>query len=123
MFETLRTRIGPLPGWAWGVLALVGALVYMKYRASQQSQQAATAAAGSGSTTTTVPVSNLNTSAQPMPIQLGDTFVNTGQGGGVNTTGGNPATTVIGQVDGMQSSLNAPTTAPVSPAVNTSNIC
>ena len=79
MSETLTEDIGPLPTWAWAGLLTIGVAAYLVYRkkkamsaqAAQQSNQA-----NSSSNLGTVPVSNLTTEAQPMPVQMGDVFVN-----------------------------------------------
>lgn len=99
MFEALTRRYGPLPGWVYG--AIVAALAY--YYFYERKKKAAAAAAAqqqqqsmSNTSTTSVPVSNLTTTAQPMPIQLGDTFINTGSGGGITSSSGSPNTTLIG---------------------------
>jgi hypothetical protein len=81
MGETLRKRFGPLPVWAWALAFVVVVAIYLIYRKNQANAAAAAAAAQQGSSASsnlgTVPVSNLTTEAQPMPIQMGDTFVNT----------------------------------------------
>lgn len=79
MGETLKQRIMFLPVWAWALLLVLVLGLYLRYRknkaamAAQQNQQANNLSSNLG----TVPVSNLTTAAQPMPIQMGDTFVNT----------------------------------------------
>ena len=75
--ETLRTKAGPLPIWAWAAIGTAGLAGVMYYRQKKASAQAAQAAPTDQSNLGTVPISNLTTSAQPMPIQMGDTFVNT----------------------------------------------
>lgn len=77
MGQTLTKKAGPLPVWAWlGIGTIgVGGFLYIRQR-----QQAATAASqdtqGLGSSNLgNVPISDLTTQAQPMPIQMGDTFV------------------------------------------------
>jgi hypothetical protein len=84
--ETLRRRFGPLPIWAWALIFVGVLALYLSYR---QKRAAAIAAAQTqnnlSSNLGTVPVSNLTTAAQPMPIQLGDTFVNTTVPTTVNT--------------------------------------
>lgn len=124
MLDALTRKYGPLPGWAWGLLIAGAAYWYM----SRKKKQAAAAAAAQqnannvSSNLQSVPVSNLTTAAQPMPIQLGDTFVNTGRGGGVSTTSGSPATTVIGST--TSANTMAPGTPPAaSPATQTQTIC
>ena len=78
--ETLKQKAGPLPVWAWAGLGTAGLAFYL-YRRKQQQAAAAAAAAQQqpmdSSNLGTVPVSNLTTNAAPMPIQMGDTFVNT----------------------------------------------
>jgi len=87
MLEALTRKYGPLPGWAWGLIVAGIAYWYLLRR----KQAAATAAAnqanqqGLSSNLGSVPVSNLTTQAQPMPIQMGDTFVNVPQSS-VNVT-------------------------------------
>jgi hypothetical protein len=77
--ETLTTRLGPLPVWVWTGVGVAGLGYYLyRRRASQAAtaQAASTQGVGSSSNLGTVPISNLTTAAQPMPIQMGDTFVN-----------------------------------------------
>lgn len=80
MGETLRRKVGFMPVWAWVLAFVVIVAIYLSYR---KNKAAAAAAAAQGqqnnlsSNLGTVPVSNLTTAAQPMPIQMGDTFVNT----------------------------------------------
>jgi hypothetical protein len=78
MGETLKRRLGPLPVWAWFIIFVGLVAAYLIYR-SKKAAATQTAAQGQNlsSNLGTVPVSNLTTAAQPMPIQLGDTFVNT----------------------------------------------
>lgn len=94
--ETMSARIGPLPTWAWigGGAVAVGGFMYMRNRKNQQQaqQQAQTGTPVASNLNTTTPVSNLTTQAQPMPIQLGDTFVNTDGNQGVTAPA--PSTTV-----------------------------
>jgi len=76
----LTKKYGPLPGWAWGLIVAGAAYFYLSYRKKQAAAAAAAAQANSqgvSSNLGNVPVSNLTTAAQPMPIQLGDTFVTT----------------------------------------------
>lgn len=80
--DALTEKIGPLPGWAWGLGTVVLVGGYMAYNKRKKVQQQADQAAAQqtvnpSNSSNTVPVSNLTTQAQPMPIQLGDTFVNT----------------------------------------------
>lgn len=76
MIETLTQKAGPLPVWAWAGGGTAGLAWYLS---SRKKKAAAAAAAnqntGDSSNLGTVPVSNLTQSAQPMPIQMGDTFV------------------------------------------------
>lgn len=98
MFQALTRKYGPLPGWAWGLIVIVAAYAYMRYSNNKKAAAQAAAQAQSQGTSSdlgTVPVSNMTTAAQPMPIQLGDTFINTGQGGGISSTGGAPTTTLV----------------------------
>jgi hypothetical protein len=92
MGNTLRQRFGPLPVWAWGLILVILLAVFLSYRKRQAAAAAAAAAAQQGATSSnlgTTPVSNLTTVAQPMPVQLGDTFVSVPQS--VNqTVTGNP---------------------------------
>jgi nucleoid-associated protein YgaU len=78
--ETLKQKAGPLPVWAWAVIGTGGVAFYL-YRKNK-----AAAAAAQQDTSGTdqsnlgnVPISNLSTGAAPMPIQMGDTFVNVSQ--------------------------------------------
>lgn len=75
--DTLTHKVGPAPVWLWvtgGVALLVGYEVYRK-RQQQNNQDNTTTSALSSNTGQ--PISNLTTEAQPMPIQMGDTFVQT----------------------------------------------
>jgi hypothetical protein len=103
MGETLRQRWGPLPVWGWAIIfvAVLGFYMYRKNKAAQAAAAAQANAQGvnSNATNLNVPVSNLTTAAQPMPIQLGDTFINTGAGGGISSPNGQPNTTLIGNVN------------------------
>lgn len=79
MAETLRSDIGPLPTWVWAGLGTAGLATYMVvHKKNQMKAQAAQSAnqPANASNLGTVPLSNLTTQAQPMPIQMGDTFVN-----------------------------------------------
>lgn len=88
----LTRRIGPLPGWAWLLIVAGVAYLYMRMRSSSQANAAAQQqASGTSSNLGTVPVSNLTTAAQPMPVQLGDTFVNSTTPVTVNAS---PSTTI-----------------------------
>ena len=79
MGESLTQKAGPLPVWAWAGLGTAGLAGYLYYR--QKKKAAAAAAANQNpmdsSNLGTVPISDLTQSASPMPIQMGDTFVNT----------------------------------------------
>lgn len=81
MGETLKRRVGFLPVWAWALLLVVVLALYLSYRKKQAAAAAAASAQQNNSNLSsnlgTVPVSNLTTAAQPMPIQMGDTFVDT----------------------------------------------
>lgn len=81
MGETLKRRVGILPIWAWGLILVVVLALYLSYRKKKAAAAAAAANQQTGNNLSsnlgTVPVSNLTTAAQPMPIQMGDTFVNT----------------------------------------------
>ena len=77
MADTLKQKAGPLPIWGWAAVGTLGLAGVLYYR-NKKAQEAAAAADQQGldsSNLGTVPVSNLTTSAQPMPIQMGDTFV------------------------------------------------
>lgn len=78
--QTATAKVGPLPIWGWlavGGAGIGGILYYRKKKAAAAAQQAAQNQTPVASNLGTVPVSNLTTQAQPMPLQLGDTFVNT----------------------------------------------
>jgi hypothetical protein len=84
----LKRKIGPLPAWGWGVVVLIMVGAYLYYRKKKAASAQASAQANSqgvSSNLGTVPVSNLTVGAEPMPIQMGDTFVNTGNPSGTNT--------------------------------------
>lgn len=84
--ETLTQKAGPLPVWAWAGLGTIGLTAYMIHRKkSQMNAQAAAQAQTGSSNLGTVPISNLVTSAQPMPTELGPVFV--------DVTGANSAST------------------------------
>jgi len=78
MTGTLKKKAGPLPVWAWAVAGTAGIAGYMYYRNKKNAAAAAAQQQDSGDSSNlgNVPISNLSTSAQPMPIQMGDTFVN-----------------------------------------------
>jgi 5'-nucleotidase len=78
--QTLTSKAGPLPVWAWTGLGTAGVAIYLTHRQNQKNAAAAAAQNTQGldsSNLGTVPVSDLTQSAAPMPIQMGDTFVNT----------------------------------------------
>lgn len=108
--------MGPLPVWAWALLFVAVLAFYLSSR--KKKAAAATAAAQQqdqnnlSSNLGTVPVSNLTTAAEPMPIQLGDTFVSTSTPETVNVS---PSTTVNNQPPSY-TMQTAPVPAP-SPAV------
>jgi hypothetical protein len=106
MFEALTRKYGPLPGWAWGLIVAGVAYWYLVRRKKQQAAAAAAAAQAQGlsSNLGTVPVSNLTTSAEPMPIQMGDTFVNVPQSISQTVTPTTPIT------------INEPPAQPLQPA-------
>jgi len=82
MSDTLKSKAGPLPVWAWAGIGTAGLAGYLYYRNKKQAAAAAAAAAQQPSDSSnlgTTPVSNLTTEGQPMPIQMGDTFVNVTQ--------------------------------------------
>lgn len=116
MGDTLRRRWGPLPVWAWALILVAILAMYLSYRKKQSAAAAAAASAqsqGLSSNLGTVPVSNLTTAAQPMPVGLGDTFVSTTVPNTVNVS---PSTTVNNQPPSYTLQV-APPPAP-SPAVN-----
>lgn len=118
MGETLKRRVGFLPVWAWGLIFVVLLGAYLSYRKNKAAQAAAQqqTANNLSSNLGTVPVSNLTTAAQPMPIQLGDTFVQTSVSPSNSTTVNNqlppqvPATI-------MQQPTPVPAPSPVVPAI------
>jgi len=96
--QTLTQKAGPLPVWAWaglGTAALTGYLLYRKKQAmaAQANQQAGYP--NLSSNLGTIPVSNLTTQGQPMPIQMGDTFVSVSNPGSPPPTGGTPQTQLL----------------------------
>ncbi len=78
--DTLTQKEGPLPVRAWAALGTAGLAGFMVYRSKKNAANAAAAQSqqgmGTSSNLGTVPLSNLTTAAQPMPLQMGDTFVN-----------------------------------------------
>lgn len=114
MGDTLRRRFGPLPIWAWALILVAILAMYLSYRKKQAAAASAQAQSqGLSSNLGTVPVSNLTTVAQPMPVQMGDTFVSTTVPNTVNVS---PSTTVNNQPPSY-SLQPAPPPAP-SPAVH-----
>lgn len=75
--QTLTNKVGPLPTWAWAGLGTAGLAGYMVWRKKQSvnAQQAAAAANSDSSNLGNVPISNLVTAAEPMPVSSGPTFV------------------------------------------------
>lgn len=71
----LTHKAGPLPVWAWAGLGTLGLGGYLLYRKKQQMNAAANTTSDTQSNVVGAP-SNLTTQAEPMPLQLGDTFVN-----------------------------------------------
>lgn len=93
MVDTLTRKAGPLPVWAWAGIGTAGLAWYMSSRKKAAAAAAAAAQQPSDSSNLgTVPVSNLTTDAQPMPIQMGDTFVNVNDGDGDGDDGGKTTT-------------------------------
>ena len=119
MGETLKRRFGPLPVWVWALIFVGILAAYLSYRNRKAAADAAAQQQASNNLSSnlgTVPVSNLTTMAQPMPIQMGDTFVSTTVPNTVNVS----PTTVIrrgGWWPPSWSLQTAPPPAP-SPAVN-----
>lgn len=76
--QTLTEDIGPLPTWAWAGVgtAVLGGFLLMRKKNKMNQDAVAASNTGTQSNLGTVPVSNLTTQAEPMPIQMGDTFVN-----------------------------------------------
>jgi len=73
-------KAGPMPIWVWalaGTGAVAGFMYYRKKKAADAA--AAQDTSGDSSNLGNVPISNLTTAAAPMPIQMGDTFVNVNQ--------------------------------------------
>lgn len=117
MGEALTRKVGPLPTWAWGLVVMIAALAYMTYKKKKTAAATQAQAANNASTNLgTTPVSNLTQQAQPMPIQLGDTFINTGQGGGITSASGSPATTLVTPT--ASNSLQPASTPMASPATS-----
>lgn len=115
MGETLKRRVGPLAVWMWALIFIVVLALYLSYRKKQTAAaQAQAQSQGLSSNLGTVPVSNLTTVAQPMPVQMGDTFVNTTVPNTVNVS---PSTTVNNQPPSYTLQTAPPPTP--SPAVNT----
>lgn len=82
--QTFTKKAGPLPIWAWAGLGTAGLAGFMYYRNKKKAAAAAAAqqqqGLGDSSNLGTVPISDLTTAASPMPIQMGDTFVNVDTG-------------------------------------------
>jgi hypothetical protein len=73
--QTLTTKAGPLPIWAWAGLGTAAAW-YFLYQRKKNLQAAANAANNNTSSNLgTVPISNLTTTAQPMPTNVGPIIV------------------------------------------------
>lgn len=117
MGEAITRKYGPLPAWAWGLVVMIVAFVYLQYSKKKKQAAAQQQVANNNSTNLgTTPVSNLTQQAQPMPIQLGDTFINTGQGGGITSASGSPATTLVTPT--ASNSMNPASVPQVSPATS-----
>lgn len=91
--ETLKQKAGPLPVWAWAVVgtALLAGIFYYRQKKAASTAQTADTTSGTPTQTNlgTVPISNLTTTAQPMPITMGDTFVDVaGTSASASATGG-----------------------------------
>jgi hypothetical protein len=76
--QTLTNKVGGLPTWAWAGIGTAGLGGYLIYRKKQSvsAQQAASAGNATSTNLGTVPISNLTTQAEPMPVSVGPTFVN-----------------------------------------------
>jgi hypothetical protein len=76
--DTLTKDAGPLPIWAWASIFTLLVLGFLLYEKKKNMTAAANAASNQATSSNlgTTPVSNLTVSAEPMPIQMGDTFVN-----------------------------------------------
>lgn len=114
--QTLTEDAGPLPVWAWagiGTAVVAGVLIYKKKQSMNAQAAAATNQADSSNLGTT-PVSNLTVAAEPMPIQMGDTFVNTSTPTNVTQTN-NPVQTN----NPPAGTLSTPTTGPTTPTPTT----
>jgi len=77
----------------WFLILVIVVAIYLNYRKNKAMAAAAAQQNANNLSTNlgTTPVSNLTTAAQPMPIQLGDTFVSTTVPNTVNVS---PSTTV-----------------------------
>jgi hypothetical protein len=114
--ETLKRKFGPLPVWVWFLLVVIMVAIYLNYRKNKAAAAAAAQQNANNLSTNlgTTPVSNLTATAQPMPIQLGDTFVSTTVPNTVNVS---PSTTVNNQPP--SSSMQPAPPPPTSPATAT----
>lgn len=106
MGDTLTNKVGPLPTWAWAGLATAGLGGYLLWRKKQSvaAQNAANNSNANSSNLGTVPISNLSTSAEPMPVSVGPTFVNVSLPG--QTTPATGTTPTSGFGSNTWSSLN-----------------
>jgi nucleoid-associated protein YgaU len=125
MADTLTRKAGPLPVWGWAAIGTAGLAGFLIYRQRKAAAAAAAAQAQQGldsSNLGTVPVSNLTTSAQPMPIQMGDTFVD------VDTTQQNQNNPPPGPVKGSppppgKKPVPTPKPSPPPPKQQTVTVC
>lgn len=108
--DTLTHKVGPAPVWVWagaGVAVIVG---YEYYRRKQQQSQQDNTTTNALSSNTGQPISNLTQAAQPMPFQMGDTFVQTT----VNNPPVNSGSPTVQPGAPMQPVTPAKTTTPAS---------
>ena len=98
----MTRKLGPLPVWAWAAILIVLFIAYKVYKNNKAATAAQAAATQNQPNLGTTPTSNLTTQAQPMPIQLGDTYINTNPPS-INANGGAPNTTLVqgGSADSM----------------------
>lgn len=82
--QTLTNNVGPLPVWGWAGIGTAGLAGYLYYRNKKNAAASAQSQSGISSNLGSVPLSNLTTNAEPMPVEVGPTFVN------VNTPTGQP---------------------------------